>query len=350
MPEAARRHPLVAEIAKQLRLRCGMEQGGTLLVAVSGGSDSLALLLACAAVRDQHPGAGASGRLQLIAAHVHHHLRESADDDMAHVEEVCHRLDVPLHIAHVHPAHETGNLAANARRLRYEALARCARHVGAAHVATAHHAEDQLETLLIALCRGGGPAGMAGMAWSRPLQDGISLIRPLLAVRKAACESLCETAGITWRVDPTNVRTDLVRGRLRRDVLPVLESLWPDAPIRAAAAAETFALAASLLNEEVQHVFGEASFRRWPRERLAAQPLPVIAAGLRRAAMDALGSGGDAFGRRSIMPAVEAVADGDRSPRRFELAGGVCVMVTAREVILEQEKSRSLKDDDGESR
>lgn len=350
MPEAARRHPLVAEIAKQLRLRCGMEQGGTLLVAVSGGADSLALLLACAAVRDQRSGEGASGRLQPIAAHVHHHLRDSADDDVAHVEEVCRRRDVPLHIEHVHPARETGNLAANARRLRYEALARCAKQVGATHVATAHHAEDQLETLLIALCRGAGPAGMAGMAWSRPLQEGISLVRPLLAVRKAACESLCEAAGITWRVDPTNVRTDLVRGRLRSDVLPVLESLWPDAPIRAAAVAETLALAASLLNEEVQRVFGESSLRRWPRERLASQPLPVIAAGLRRAAMDALGGGGDALGRRSIMPAAEAVAGGDRLPRRFELTRGLCVMVTAREVFLEQEMSSSLKGDDGESR
>lgn len=348
VPEAARRHPLVEETAKQFRLRCGMDQGGTLLVAVSGGADSLALLLACAAVRDHYPGKGASGRLRPIAAHVHHHLRESANDELAHVAAICNRHDVPLHVEHVYPAREAGNLAASARRLRYEALARCAKQVGAAHVATAHHAEDQLETLLIALCRGAGPAGMAGMAWSRPLEEGVSLIRPLLGVRKAMCESLCEAAGITWCVDPTNARADLVRGRLRRDVLPVLESLWPDAPRRAAAAADTFALAASLVDSEVQRAFGGASLRSWPREQLAAQPLPVIAAGLRRAAMDALGGGGDVLGRRPIMPAAEAVADGDRSPRRFELARGLSVVVTAREVRLEEATRTALQGEDGD--
>jgi len=202
-----------------------------IVLAVSGGADSVALLLACLAL--QRRKKRASAPLAIAVAHVHHHLRDSADADAAWVTDLCRRLGVPSVVEHVRPASLKGNLAANARRLRYQALAEVAARVGAKFVAVAHHADDQLETMLMALCRGAGPRGLAGMRSARTF-DGITIVRPLLHVRKRDCEDLCRKAGIAWREDPSNRDITRRRARLRRDVVPVLDELWPGAARRAA--------------------------------------------------------------------------------------------------------------------
>ncbi|MFB3138489.1 MAG: tRNA lysidine(34) synthetase TilS [Phycisphaerales bacterium] len=329
---AARRHWLVAEVARCLGRRCGVAGGARVVVGVSGGADSLALLLALAAIRQRRRGPGPA--IEPVAAHVNHHLRDSADEDAAFVAEVCDRLGVTLQTQHVHPARMPGNLAANARRLRYEALGRVAASADAGYVAVAHHAEDQLETLLIALCRGAGLDGLSGMAWSRPLVGPVSLIRPLLGVGRSACEDLCCTAGIQWRDDPTNVDPTTVRGRLRRDVLPVLEELWPEAASRAAGAADVVQAARTALEHQLQEAFGGPSQRCWDRTQLAALPLPIIAAGLRRAVMDEVDGAGDGLGQRHLLPVAEAIRDSDPRPRRFDWPRGLTVVVTSKQVQL----------------
>jgi tRNA(Ile)-lysidine synthase len=112
-------------------------------------------------------------------------------------------------------------------------MASVAAKIGARHVLVAHHADDQLETMLMAMCRGAGPRGMAGMRPSRALGE-LALIRPLLYVRKSDCLEMCRRAGIQWREDASNTDVSRRRARLRRDVMPVLEELWPGAARRAA--------------------------------------------------------------------------------------------------------------------
>jgi tRNA(Ile)-lysidine synthase len=328
LPVAARRHWLVGELAQRLPGRCGVPPGARLVVAVSGGADSLALLLAAVALRQR----GARPGVDPVGVHVNHHLRGSADDDEAFVARACRDFAVPLHTRNVYPDQCSGNVAANARRLRYEALAEVAAAVNAGHVAVAHHAGDQLETMLIAMGRGCGIDGLSGMAWSRPLAAGVQLVRPLLLVPRSSCEALCEAAGMPWREDPSNTDPATVRGRLRRDVIGVLEELWPSAALGASLAAEDAAAARTALEHVIADVFGDPSVRRWDRSRLGALPVPVIAAGLRRAALDAAPEPAVEVGRAQVLPVAEAIRDEVRRPRTWEWPRGLRVRVTAREV------------------
>ncbi len=128
VPIAVRRHWLVGEIERRLRIRGGVGPGAKVAVGVSGGADSTALLLGCAALRERQRSGTPSVRPLVV--HVHHHLRPSADDDAAFVTELCDRFELELRVEHIRPGSMAGNLAANARRLRYRALQRAAREWG----------------------------------------------------------------------------------------------------------------------------------------------------------------------------------------------------------------------------
>ncbi len=332
LPIAARRHRFVAEVARRLRGRCGVELGSRLVVGVSGGPDSVALLAACHVLA--HRRSEGQRVLQPIVVHVNHHLRASADDDASFVVDLCDQLELEHHLKDVHPANVSGNVAANARRLRYAALAEVARDVNAAYVAVAHHGDDQLETLLIALCRGAGLDGLSGMAWQRPLGGDLTLVRPLLGLRKVNCEAYCQMAQLKWRDDPTNTDISQVRGRLRRDVIPVLEQLWPEVGRRATGAAEALAMARDALEAQLAGSFGPPTTRAWDRTALAELPVPIIAAGLRRAALNAAPEIADTLGQTLLYQAAEAITADDRSPKQFHWPGGLLVYLTARSVEL----------------
>lgn len=332
---AARRHHLVAEVRQRLVTRCGFGGETPLIVAVSGGADSLALLIATAMIRDTE-----SGVSELVAAHVNHHLRDEADADEQHVREVCARFDVPLQVEHVYPAQQPGNLAAVSRRLRYEVLQHVAKCCGARHVAVAHHAEDQFETMLMMLSRGAGLDGLSAMPWQRVMDgEGMQLLRPLLGARKQDCVSLCEAAATMWREDQSNVDCSKSRNRLRADVLPVLEELWPDAPRRASATADLLREMNDLLEQRLHSVFGEASNQQWDRETLRELSVPLIAAGLRRAVVCQPGAVvGDELSQRHLLPAAEAIRDDQRRPRDFDLSGGWVLVVRSKTVQLMQRR------------
>ncbi len=298
----------------------------------------MALLLAAAALRRHRRGRGRGGALDPVAAHVQHHLRDNAERDAELVAGLCRRLDVPYHRRDVHPGASPGNLAANARRLRYEALCEVARDTGAPFVATAHHAADQLETMLAALGRGAGIEGLAGMRWARPLGEGVTLVRPLLEVRPATLRDLCRRAGAPFHDDPTNADPSTLRGRLRRDVLPVLEELWPGAAARASGTAGMIDAARALVNEKLRAVFGPPGRRHWPRAALRDLPAALVAAGLRRAVLAARGApapgSADSPGRVQLQRAAAAILDDVRRPRRFQWPGGLALVVRARMVEL----------------
>ena len=330
IPLAARRHRLVAEVQRRLAGRCGVPAGAMLAIGVSGGPDSVALLLATAVLARRDDPV-----VTPVVVHVNHHLRDGAPEDEVFVVELCRRFGLDVHVRHVHPDGRPGNLQANARSLRYQALAASARSAGAAFIAVAHHADDQLETMLMALGRGAGLDGLSGMRWTRPAGDGLTLVRPLLAIRKADCEDLCRAAGISWREDPTNTDPSTARGRLRRDVVGVLESLWPDAATRATGTADVIAAARESFEALLHRAFGAPVVRQWDRDALRALSPVVIAAGLRRAAVEADPAVADDLGQSVLGTVAEAIADADRRPRRFDWPRSLRVVVTAGEVRLE---------------
>lgn len=191
-----------------------------LAVAYSGGADSTALLHACA---QRWPG-------QVVAIHVHHGLQAAADGFAAHCRASCAALQVPLAVVHVDARPRAGQSPEEAaRHHRYSALVEQARSAFAqpvASIALAQHADDQVETLLLALSRGAGVAGLAAMPaqWQR---DGMDWYRPLLRVGAPDIRAWLKAHHIAWVEDPTNTDPSYTRNRIRAQLLPVLEQVFP---------------------------------------------------------------------------------------------------------------------------
>jgi len=214
--------PLVRAVVRGLRQRCGVRDGGRVLVAVSGGADSVALLRAM-----HHLSRRRTWRLTLVVGHVDHGLRDDSAADAAFVADLARTLTLPHLCRAIDLARDAPNLEAAARRLRYAALGEMAREAGAAFVATAHHGDDMLETQLMALLRGPTIRGLRGIAWRRPLTAGVTLVRPMLGATHALATDYLRAIGQSWREDHTNADVTRTRARLRRDVLPVLRELRP---------------------------------------------------------------------------------------------------------------------------
>lgn len=198
-------------------------RGARLLVAVSGGRDScvlLELLRSCAAELE----------LELVVAHVHHGLRGvDADLDAAHVEALARAGGLAFRLARIDPEKATRiapsrirpTLEEAARDLRRAALVALAAETACSAIATAHHAGDQAETLLLRILRGTGPDGLAGMA---PQSEDGRWLRPLLTVDPARIADWAEAHALVWREDASNEERRFSRNRLRHEVLPGLIS------------------------------------------------------------------------------------------------------------------------------
>jgi tRNA(Ile)-lysidine synthase len=184
------------------------------VVAVSGGSDSAAL----AGLAAEH----VSGR-SLALAHVNHGMRASATQDEAVVLALAARFGLPVRIARLSGARRD---EATLRELRYAALIEVAGEFGAGCVMTGHTAQDQTETVLLALFRGTGPNGLRGMPPRRALAPGLALLRPLLRADRAALRHYCERARLPYAVDPSNLDESYRRNALR----PRLAELRPFFP------------------------------------------------------------------------------------------------------------------------
>jgi tRNA(Ile)-lysidine synthetase-like protein len=205
---------------------------GPLVLAVSGGTDSTALCLLLAELRDEFG-------LVLHVAHFDHRARpRAAAADAAFVAELANHIGATLRVgrADAPPKNED-----DARTARYEFLRRVARDLGATAVATGHTRDDQAETVLLHITRGAGLAGLAGM---RPERDGI--VRPLLTLARADTVAVCAAAGITPREDPTNRSLRFARNRIRHRVLPELAKLNPEITSAIARLAEAAAAVADI--------------------------------------------------------------------------------------------------------
>ena len=211
-----------------------------LAVAYSGGADSTALLVACAR---RWPG-------QVRAIHVNHGLQAAAAQFERHCERACAALDVPLHTVRIDARHAPGESPEDAaRRARHQAIQAVAQANRVATVALAQHADDQVETLVLALSRGAGLAGLAGMraSWER---EGIAYRRPLLDVAAAAVREWLRAQGIAWIEDPTNRSERFTRNRIRSRVMPALAESFPSY-LETFARSARHAAQAQLLLEEI---------------------------------------------------------------------------------------------------
>lgn len=219
------------------------------LVAVSGGADSMALLRAIAAAKQQVAGAG-----QLFVGHVDHSLRgaESAGD-AEWLAQQCRQLQVPLFIEKANvgavAAVRGDGMEEAARATRYEILTRMAETLGARLVALGHHRDDQVETILFRLLRGSGLRGLAGMPATRILSPSVAIVRPLLAVSRAEIKSYLQTLGQQWRDDATNSDAEIaMRNAIRCDILPLItQHFGPSATPALLRAAEQAGEAESLI-------------------------------------------------------------------------------------------------------
>jgi tRNA(Ile)-lysidine synthase len=236
--------PLVAAVDRCLRETGMPPRSEAVVVGLSGGADSVALLDALASLRRRRG-------FRVVAAHLDHALRSGSPEDAAFCAELCRALDVPLRVGRAdvrgRAAREHGGLEQAARRERYAFLRQVREEEGAFAIAVAHTRDDQAETLLLRLLRGAGATGLAAM---RPRTR--DLLRPLLAVSRGEVLAHLRERGLAWREDPSN--TDLAhrRNRVRHELIPYLEERFNPA-IRA-----SLARTASVLADEAAHVRGEA--------------------------------------------------------------------------------------------
>lgn len=216
-------------------------------VALSGGADSCALLVLCAR---QWPG-------QVHGLHINHGLQQAAADFQKHCVALCESLQVPLRVASVQATHQSGQSPEDAARVaRYQGLLELARGQGASRdawsrlpsVAVAQHADDQVETLLLALSRGAGMAGLAAMpgTWQR---EAIQFHRPLLQVAGGDIRNWLAKEGIGFVNDPSNQDARFTRNRIRMEVLPALQAVFPQFRDTFARSASHAAQAQQLLDE-----------------------------------------------------------------------------------------------------
>jgi tRNA(Ile)-lysidine synthase len=242
----ARLSPFARRLLGEWRRRGWRARGESAVVAVSGGADSTALLLALEELTR-------NGRLasELTAAHLDHGLRgERAAEDARWVGELARALGFRFVLGRASVGERAGagrdNLEQAARRARYEFLAGAARGASARAVLAAHTLDDQAETVLLRLLRGSGAEGLGGMAAERRLEEGgeVLLRRPLLGwARRADTENYCRVRGVGFRADEMNEDERFARVRVRRRLLPLLETFNPRA-------AETLARTAELLRDD----------------------------------------------------------------------------------------------------
>jgi len=234
-------------------------------VALSGGADSTALLIACA---ERWPG-------QVRAVHVHHGLQAAADGFEVFCVALCERLGVPLAVRRVDARAAAGQSPEDAaRQARYASIAEAVQSTwgkAVRDVALAQHADDQAETLLIALSRGSGLPGLAGMPahWERL---GLRWHRPWLAVAAADLREWLRARGQDWVEDPSNADEQFTRNRVRARVLPALDAALPGFRDTFARSMRHMAEAQALLDDMAEQALTEVGV---PPSIAALQVLPA---------------------------------------------------------------------------
>jgi len=274
---------------------CGCNLSETVLVALSGGADSTALLLSLHKLYQE-------GKIRgLFAAHLNHGIRgEAASRDQRWCRALCDRLSIPFATETVDvPAHAKANgqsLEQAARALRYDFLERARLSFGASVIATAHHRDDQAETVLMNLIRGSGTSGLGGM---KPRNGHI--IRPMLHVSKQEIFAFLSEAGETHCVDETNAENAAVRNRIRNQLMPMLETFNPSIAQSLAKTAELLAQDEAYLSrlaDEAEEAMTAGDGVN--RKELSQQPIPIASRIVRKRLLALIGRVSEADIRRVL--------------------------------------------------
>ncbi|MGQ9697991.1 MAG: tRNA lysidine(34) synthetase TilS [Armatimonadota bacterium] len=217
---------LLTKVRDTIKAHCMAPPGSTVVVAVSGGADSSALLLALSQLREELG-------IAIHVGHLHHGLRgQDAEEDLLFVQNLASQLgirftagraDVPAEMKRHRISEELAG-----RRARYAFLCSLARSIGADRIATGHTADDQAETVLMRVIRGTGTEGIAGIPPVGTVVDPeegtpITVVRPLIAASRAEAVDFCRAHGVEFRTDPCNLKPDPLRNRVRLELIPLLQ-------------------------------------------------------------------------------------------------------------------------------
>ena len=245
------------------------------VAAVSGGADSVALLLVLAQIARQEG-------IHLSCAHVDHGLRREAAADADFVARLCEKNGVPCRIFRLSLA---GRSEDEARRARYDAILKGFEKEPDFFLALAHHQRDQAETMLLHLFRGGGGRGLSGMAAcsARPRPGGrVVLWRPFLDISPDVIRRMLQVQGVSWREDATNAQDDYLRNYIRHQVLPVVRARIPEAEAAMGRAANILAQEEDCFQQEARAFLKEHACLRDPFCWIAYSPFAALHPAKRR--------------------------------------------------------------------
>lgn len=259
------------KVLKTIKEKNLIEKGDTILVAVSGGPDSIALLHVLNAIKETY-------NLRLYACHLNHMLRgDAADGDADYVRDICQHLSIECFIEKKDINQLTKELKMSfeeaAREARYDMFYRLAGRVGADKIAIAQNMNDQAETILMRLFRGSGLEGLGAIKFKRD-----QIIRPILGIDRATIEHYCHINHLRPRVDHTNFQTDYTRNKIRLDLLPMIKETFNDQII------ERLYETTMLLQDDLDYISGhvEDLYKTFKDHKLPLKELDVHPAILSR--------------------------------------------------------------------
>ncbi|MDF1809705.1 MAG: tRNA lysidine(34) synthetase TilS [Phycisphaerales bacterium] len=327
----SKNHPFSARILRRWRALTGgksvRDEDRRTLIACSGGADSIALAAVLASVRPRP-----------IIGHVLHDIRNdgSAELDRDVAKKLADIMGCSFLELNVKVKEQSGNLENNARSARYQALCKMADESGLNFIVSGHHADDQLETVLMRLIRGTSVRGLGGVHPSRPIGNQ-TLIRPMLDTTREEIESFCVEHSLQWREDATNKDIGYLRNRLRHEVIPVLQSIEPHIASKAAklsASSQSISIAFTKLVEDLFDLHNKTieSEWCWNRKSLRTQPDAVLVELVFYFARRVLESKGiDTINQRSIDMFVQGVKSDVTEPRSYRV-GPMVILVRANSV------------------
>ena len=269
--------PLHAKIQRTIHRRHLFERDQRLLVAVSGGQDSLCLIKL---LLDLQP----KWAWNLAIAHCDHCWREDSQANADHVENLARNWHIPFYLE---TAKEPVNSEATARNWRYHALTKIAQTHHYQYIITGHTASDRAETLLYNLIRGTGADGLQALTWQRPLTDDIILVRPLLEITRSQTEQFCQDFNLPIWEDSTNQNLQYPRNRIRQELIPYLkENFHPQVETNLAQTAELLQAEVEYLEQTADHWRLKASAKGEKQDlQLNRQILKTLPLALQRRVM-----------------------------------------------------------------
>jgi len=272
-------------------------------------------------------------------AHIIHDLRPSKVTglDRDAVAALARDFNCVFVERSIHIAGQSGNTEHNARTARYEALAQIAQEQNLDYIATGHHADDQLETMLMNLSRGAGPRGLAGIQDSRVFK-GVTIIRPMLCITHQEALDFCSLANIRFTYDQTNDDESFTRNRLRHRLLPVLRQLDPEIATKASMAADSCRSTVYALRELVKfHIWPLATTNKgsivFTRDQLRSQPDAALVELFHLSIDHFKVVGRDCLTQQGIYDSIRAITDSSTEPRTCRL-GPIVITVTANQIMI----------------